>query len=98
MRWVGDSDKVQVERAEGRHERAILKALESQMGRGAEAEEAVDIKEQIRLALQWVTNSREREQPRWIVPQGAEEETRLQALARAGRLMGGVREQSPELE
>ena len=61
MRWVGEGAEVRVERAEEVHERAILRALESQMGRCAEAQEVEDIKEQIRLALQWVTNSRERE-------------------------------------
>ena len=51
MRWVGDAEEVRVKRAEEIHERAILRALDPQMGRGAEAEEEVDIKEQIRLAL-----------------------------------------------
>ena len=43
-----------MKRAEEIHTRAIPRALESQMGRGAEAEEAEDIKEQIWLALEWV--------------------------------------------
>ena len=98
MRWIGEAEEVRFERAEEIHERAILRALESQMGRCAEAEEADNIKEQIRLALEWVTNSREREQPRWIVPPGAEKETRKEALARARRLVEGVRKQCPEVE
>ena len=42
------------------------------MGRCAEAQEAGDIKEQIWLVLDWVNSSRDRDQPRWIVPLGAE--------------------------
>ena len=46
------------ERAEEVHERAVLRALESQMDRCAEAEEVEDIKEQIRLAMEWVATSK----------------------------------------
>ena len=95
---VGQVEEVRVEKAEEVHERAVLRALESQMGRCAEAEEVEDIKEQIRLAIEWVTNSRGREQPRWIVPPGTEEENRKEALARARRLVDGVRKQCLEVE
>ena len=57
-----------------------------------------DIKEQIWLALEWVTNSRERGQPRWIVPPGTAEDARKEALARARRLVEGVRKQCLEVE
>ena len=59
MRWVGEVEEVRVERAEEVHERAVLRALESQMHRCAEAEEVEDIKEQIRLAMEWVATARE---------------------------------------
>ena len=52
MRLVGEAEEVRVERAEEIQERAIPRASESQMGRCAEAEEAGDIKEKIRLALE----------------------------------------------
>ena len=52
MRWVGEVEEVRVERAEEVHERAVLRALESQMNRCAEAEEVEDIKVQIRLAME----------------------------------------------
>ena len=68
------------------------------MGRCAEAEEAGDIKEQIRLALEWVNSSRERDQPRSILPPSAEEGTRREALARGRRLVEEVRKQCPEEE
>ena len=85
MRWVGEAGEVRVERVEIIHERAILGVLETQTGRCAEAEEAEDIKEQIRLALEWVNSSRERDQPRWIVHPNAEEGNRREVLARARR-------------
>ena len=66
MRWVAEAEEVQVERAEEIHTRAILRALGSQMGRCAKAEEADDIKEQIWLALEWLDSSREENEPRWI--------------------------------
>ena len=50
------------------------------------------------MALEWVNNSREREQLRWIVPPAAEEETRREVLARARRLVEGLRKQCRELE
>ena len=68
------------------------------MDRCAEAEEVEDIKEQIRLAIEWVTNSRGREQPRWIMPPGTEEENRRESLARARRLVERGRKQCPEVE
>ena len=96
MRLVREVEEVGVEREEDVHVRAILRALESHMGRCAEAEEVEDIKEQIMLAIEWVTNSRRREQPRWIVPPGTKEENSNEALARARRLPEGVRKQCPE--
>ena len=57
MRWVGEVEEVRVERVEEVHEKALLRALESQMDRCAEAEEVEDIREQIRLALEWLANS-----------------------------------------
>ena len=63
MRWVGEVEEVRVERAEEVHERAVLRALESQMDKCAEAEEVEDIREQIRLAMEWVANSKGGEQP-----------------------------------
>ena len=95
-RCVGKVEEPQVEGAEGVHERAVLRALESQMGRCPEAEEMEDIKEQIRLAIEWVTNSRIREQPRLIVPPGTEEEHRKETWAR--RLVERARKQCREVE
>ena len=97
MRWVGEVEEVRVERAEEVHEKAVLRALESQMGRCGEAEEVEDIREQIRLALEWVVNSMGGEQPRWIVLPGTEEENWKQALGRARRLLGGERKQCLEV-
>ena len=98
MRWVGEVKEVRVERTEEVHESAILRALESQMDRCAEAEEVEDIREQIRLALELVANSKGGEQPRWILPPGAEEEHRKEALERARRLSEGARKQCLEVE
>ena len=98
MRWVGEVEEVRVERADEIHETAVLRALESQMDRCAEAEKVEDIKEQIRLAMEWVASSKGREQPRWIVPPGTEEEHRKEALARARRLVEGERKQCLEVE
>ena len=98
MRWVGEVEEVRVERAEEVHDRAILRALESQMGGCAQAQQVEDIKEQIRLAMEWVTTSRGKEQPRWIVPPGTEEENRKEALARAKRLVEGLRKQCLEVD
>ena len=98
MRWVGKVEEVRVERAEEVHERAILRALGFELGRCAEAEEVDDIKEQIRLAMEWVTNSGGREQPRWMVSPGTEEENRKEALARARRLVEGVLKQCSAVE
>ena len=89
MRWVGEMEEVRVERVEEVHERAVLQALESQMDSCAEAEEVEDIKEQIRLAMERVALSKGREQLRWIVPSGAEEGHRKEALARARRSWRG---------
>ena len=51
MRWGGQVEEVRVKRTDEVREMAVLRALESQMDRCAEAEEAEDIKEQIQLAL-----------------------------------------------
>ena len=67
MRWVGEAEEVPVQRAQEIGTRAILRDLESQIGRGAEAEEAEDIQEQIQLALEWVDGCKEGDQPRWLV-------------------------------
>ena len=98
MRWVGMVEVVRVERAEKVHERAVLRALESQMDRCADAEEVEDIKEQIGSAMEWVATSKGREQPWWKVPPGAEEEHRKEALARARRHLQGERKQCLEVE
>ena len=68
------------------------------MDRCAGAEELEDIREQIRLAMEWVASSKGREQPRWIVPRGTEEERRKEALARGRWLVEGERKQCLELE
>ena len=93
MRWVGEVEEVRVERAEEVREKAVLRALESQMDRCAEAEEAEDIREQIRLAFEWVASSRGGEQLRWIVALGTGEEHRKEALGRARRLTERARKQ-----
>ena len=97
-RWVGEVEEVRGERAEDIHERAVLRALESQMDRCAEAEEVEDIKEQIRLAMECMASSKGREQPRWIVPPDPEEEHWKEALARARRVVEGKRKQCLEVE
>ena len=98
MQWVGEAEEVRVDRAEKIHTKAILRALESQMGRCAEAEEAGDIKEQIRLALEWVDSSREGNQRRWLVPPGAEDRTRREGLVRERRLLEEVQKQCSDVE
>ena len=98
MRWVGEVEEVRVERTEEVREMAVLRALESQMDRCAEAEEAEDIREQIRLALEWVASSRGGEQLRWIVAPGTEDGHRKEALERARRLTEGARKQGLEAE
>ena len=98
MRWVGEVEEVRVERTEEVREMAVLRALESQMDRCAEAEEAEDIREQIRLALEWVASSRGGEEPRWIVAPGTEDGHRKEALERARRLTEGARKQGLEVE
>ena len=52
MRWAGEAEEARVERADEVRTGAILRALESKMGRSARDGEAEDIKEQIRLALE----------------------------------------------
>ena len=89
---------MRVERMENVREKAVLRALESQMDRCAEAEEAEDIWEQIRLALEWVASSRGGEQPRWIVAPGTEEGHAKEALERARRLTEGARKQGLGME
>ena len=77
---------------------AVLRALDLQMDRCAEAEEAEDIREQSRLALDWVASSRGGEQPRWIVAPGTEDGHRKEALERARRLTEGARKPGLEVE
>ena len=98
MRRVGEVEEVRVERTEEVREMAVLRALESQIDRCAEAEEVEDIREQIRLALEWVASSRGGEQPRWIVAPGTEDRHRKEALERARRLTEGARKQGLEVE
>ena len=98
MRWVGEVEEVRVERPKEVGENAILRALELQTDRCAEAGEEEDIRKQIRLALEWVANSKGGEQPRWIVPPGTEEEHRKEELERARRLSDGARKQCLEVE
>ena len=98
MRWVGEVEEVRVERSEEVREKAVLRALESQMDRCAEAEEVEYIREQIRLALDRVASSRGGEQPRWIVTPATEEEHRKEALERGRRLSEGARKQCLEVE
>ena len=64
-----------MEKAEERRTGAILRALESRMRRCAEDGEAEDIKEHIRLELEWVGGCKEGVQQRWIVPPGTKEGT-----------------------
>ena len=87
-----------MERAEEVRTGAILRALESEMGRSAEAEEAEDSKEQITLALEWVDGCKEGDQPRWIVPPGTEEGARQEALARARKVVDDAQKEDPEME
>ena len=98
MPWVPEVEEVQVERTEEVLEKAVLGALESQIDRCAEAEEAKDMREQIRLALQWLASSRGGEQPRWIVAPGTEDGHRKEALERAGKLTEGARKQGLGVE
>ena len=98
MRWVGEVEAVRVEKMEEVREKAVLRALESQMDRCAEAEETEDIREQIRLPLEWVASSRGGEQPRWIVAPGTEEGHRKETLERARSLTEGARKQGLEVE
>ena len=98
MRWVGEVEEVRVERTEEVREMAVLRALESQMDRCAEVEEAEDIREQIWLALEWVASSRGGAQPRWFVAPGTEDGHRKEALGRARRLTEGARKQGLEVE
>ena len=98
MRWIKEVEEVRVERAMEVHKRVVLRALELQIDRCAEAEEVEDIREQIRLALKWVANSKGGEQPRWIVRAGTEEEHRKQALERVRRHLEGDRKQCLEVE
>ena len=95
MRWVGEVEEVRVEEV---REMAVLRALESQMDRCAGAEEAEDIREQIRLALEWVASSRGGEQPRWIVAPGTDDRHRKEASERARRLTEGARKRGLEVE
>ena len=52
MRFVGKAEEVQVERAEEVRTGAILRALDSHMGRNAKDEEVEDMKEQ----MSWHSN------------------------------------------
>ena len=98
MRWVREVEEVRVARAEDTHTRAILRALESQMGRGAAAEEADEIKEQNRLALEWMDSCKEGDQQRWILPPGTKDGARREGLARARKIVEDGRKQGPEVE
>ena len=98
MWWVGEVEEVRVDRTGEVREMAVLRALESQMDRCAEAEEAEDFTEQIWLALEWVACSRGGEQPRWIVAPRTEDGHRKEALERARRLTEGARKQGLEVE
>ena len=98
MRWIGEVEEVRVERTEEVREIAVLRALESQMDRCAEAEEAEDIREQIRLALEWVASGRGGEQPRWIVAPRTEDVHRKEALERGRRLTEEARKPGLEVE
>ena len=98
MLWVGEVEEVRDERTEEVREMAVLQALESQMDRCAEAEEAEDIREEIRLALEWVASSRGGEQLRWIAAPGTEDGHRKEAFERARRLTEGARKQGLEVE
>ena len=86
LRWVGKAEEVRVETADQVRTWTILRALGSQMGRSAEAEEAEDIREQVKLALKWVDNCKQEDQPRWMVPPGTEEGVGQGALARARQI------------
>ena len=77
---------------------AVLRAFESQMDRSVAAEEAEDIREQIRLAFEWVASSRGGEQPRWIMTPGTGEGHRKEALERARRLTEGARKQGLQVK
>ena len=87
IRWVREAEGVGVGTEEKVHAGAILRALESEMDRNAEKGDANDIKQQIRIALEWVAGRKEGNQPIWTVPPGTEEEARKEALGRARRLM-----------
>ena len=89
---------MQVETEEGVRTGTILRAWESQMGRSAGKGEAGDIKEQIRMALEWVAGCNKGDQPRCIVPPGTEEETREEALAWPKRIMEDAKKKGPEME
>ena len=84
---------MRVETGEDVRVATILRVLESQVCRTAEDEEAEDIKEQIRKALQWVAGGKEGDQPRWIIPLDREEETIKEALARARRILKDAKQQ-----
>ena len=98
MRWVGEAEEVGLGRTEEMRTTAILRALESQMGRGTAAEEAEDIKEQIRLALEWPNGCKEGEQLRWMVSRGTEEGARQESLARARKPVEDAQKQGAEME
>ena len=98
MRSVREVEDVRADRAEEVHEGAVVRAVELQMDRCPETEEVEDIKEQIWLAMDWVATSKGREQPRWIVPPGTEEEHRKEALATARGLWQGEQKRCPEVE
>ena len=89
MRWFGEAKELRIKRAEEMRTRAILRALESQMGRSAEAEEAEDIQEQIWLPRESVDDCKEGDQLRWIVPprRSMEEGARRETLLRARKIM-----------
>ena len=96
MGWVGWAEEVRVETETEVSVRAILRGLETQVGKGAEDGEATDIKEQTRRELEWMFSSRAGELPRWIVPPAREEEKRKGALTTAQRIAEEAKKRVPE--
>ena len=98
MRCVGEVDVVRVETDEEVCVGAILRALETQVGRIARDGAAEDIKEQIGKAPEWVSCGNKGDQRRWIVPPGVEDEKRKKALAMARRMVEEAKQKVLEAE
>ena len=77
---------------------AVLRSLGAVVGKAADEEEATCIKEKIRMALKWVSNSGAEESPWWIVPPGTEVEKRKRALTAAQRLVEEAQRRVPGAE